>query len=577
MGSAIMSMFPFLHMYVPLLSFIIWLPIGSLFFLLLLPSTQQHIFKYITLCTTLLQGLGIGLVLTHGLANTPIEHLTWMRLDLGSLGTLSIDYLVGIDGLNIGLIMLSALILTMGVIASWNIQKYSKAYFALYLLLDTLIMGSFLALDFLLFYIFFEVALLPIYFFISIWGGPQRTQAATKFLLYTLLGTVMILVVLIGLGLSVYDPWATGLNIGLLTPEETPTIEQIKTVQTLVQAYAIPARDIVHSLNLVLMTDAQNFIPGSIFGLLGGQFVGGQAARLLAFLGLVISFLIKLAVVPFHSWLPDAHVEAPTPISVILAAIMLKIGGYGLMRTAYSIFPEGAIYYAFGIGALGVCTIIYASMNALAMQDLKRMVAYASVAHMGFVLLGLASATQAGVHGALFQMISHGLIVALLFGIVGVLQSRTQDRSIENYSGLISKMPYYSIITMVSFFAALGLPGFSGFIAELLILIGVFQASFLPKWMGIAGVIGILLNATYLVWTIQRVFLGSLYLHYPSWLAVLKDLHTREYILFIPLLLLIFLLGVYPQLLLSIIADSTTLLVTRIHSVGRENLGTITP
>jgi NADH-quinone oxidoreductase subunit M len=577
MGRVVMSTFSFLHMYVPLLSLIIWLPIGSLFFLLLLPPTQQYIFKYITLCTTLLQGLGIGLVLTHGLANTPVEQLTWMRLDLGSLGILSIDYLVGIDGLNIGLIMLSALILTVGVIASWNIQKYSKAYFALYLLLDTLIMGSFLALDFLLFYIFFEIALLPIYFFISIWGGPQRTQAATKFLLYTLLGTVMILMVLIGLGLSVYDPWATGLHVGLLTPEETPTIEQIKTVQTLVQAHAIPAQDIVHSLNLVLMTDAQNFIPGSIFGLLGGQFIGGQAARLLAFLGLVIGFLIKLAVVPFHSWLPDAHVEAPTPISVILAAIMLKIGGYGLMRTAYSIFPEGAIYYAFGMGALGVCTIIYASMNALAMQDLKRMVAYASVAHMGFVLLGLASATQAGVHGALFQMISHGLVVTLLFGIVGVLQSRTQDRRIESYSGLIAKMPYYSIITMVSFFAALGLPGFSSFIAELMILIGAFQASFLPKWMGIAGVIGILLNATYLVWTIQRVFLGSFYLRYPGWLAVLKDLHTREYILFIPLLLLIFLLGVYPQLLLDLITDSTNLLVTRIHSIGRENLDTIAP
>jgi NADH-quinone oxidoreductase subunit M len=577
MGSAIMSMFSLLHMYVPLLSLIIWLPIGSLFVLLLLPPTQQHIFKHITLCTTLLQGLGIGLVLIHGLANTPVEQLTWMRLDLGSLGILSIDYLVGIDGLNIGLIMLSALILTVGVIASWNIQKYSKAYFALYLLLDTLIMGSFLALDFLLFYIFFEVALLPIYFFISIWGGPQRTQAATKFLLYTLLGTVMILMVLIGLGLSVYDPWATGLHVGLLTPEETPNIEQIKTIQTLVQAYAIPARDIVHSLNLVLMTDAQNFIPGSIFGLLDGQFVGGQAARLLAFLGLVISFLIKLAVVPFHSWLPDAHVEAPTPISVILAAIILKIGGYGLMRTAYSIFPEGAIYYAFWMGALGVCTIIYASMNALAMQDLKRMVAYASVAHMGFVLLGLASATQAGVHGALFQMISHGLIVALLFGIVGVLQSRTQDRRIENYSGLIAKMPYYSIITMVSFFAALGLPGFSSFIAELLILIGAFQASFLPRWMGIAGVIGILLNATYLIWTIQRVFLGNFYLHYPGWLAELKDLHTKEYILFIPLLLLIFLLGIYPQLLLDLITDSTNLLVTRIHGIGRENLNTIAP
>ena len=577
MGGAIMRTFSLLPMYVPLLSLIIWLPIGSLFFLLLLPATQQHTFRYITLGTTLLQGLSLGLVLTHGLTNTPVEQLAWMRLDLGGLGILSIDYLVGIDGLNVGLILLSTLILSMGVIASWNIQKYSKAYFALYLLMDTLIMGSFLALDFLLFYIFFEVALLPIYFFISIWGGPQRTQAATKFLLYTLLGTVIILMVLIGLGLSVYDPLATGLHIGLFAPGENPSIEQIKMVQTLVQAYAIPAQDIVHSLNMMLMTDVHNFIPGSIFGLLDGQFIGGQAARLVAFLGLVIGFLIKLAVVPFHSWLPDAHVEAPTPISIILASIVLKIGGYGLMRTAYSIFPEGAVYYAFGMGALGVFTIIYASMNALAMQDLKRMIAYTSVSHMGFVLLGLSSLTQAGMHGALFQMVSHGLIVALLFGIVGVLQCRTQDRIIENYSGLATQMPHYAIIAMVSFFAALGLPGFSSFIAELLILIGVFQASFLPRWMGIVGVIGILLNATYLVWTIQRVFLGSFFLRCTGWLAALKDLHMKEYILLIPLLLLIFLLGVYPQWLLNLITDSTNQLVTRIHSIGKANLDTIFP
>lgn len=564
-------------MHVPLLSLIIWLPIGSLFFLLLLPSSQQQAFRYIALGTTLLQGLGVGLVLTHGLADIPVERVAWMRLDLGNLGILSADYLVGIDGLNIGLILLSSLILTMGVIASWHIQKYSKAYFGLYLLMNTCIMGSFLALDFLLFYIFFEVVLIPIYFFISIWGGPQRTQAATKFLLYTMLGTGMILTVLIGLGLSVYDPVATGLHVGLLTPEATPSTAQLNAVQSLVQTHAIPTQDIVHSLNIMLMTDAHNFIPGSIFGLLDGQFIWGHAARLIAFLGLVIGFLIKLAAVPFHSWLPDAHVEAPTPISMILAAILLKIGGYGLIRTAYNIFPEGAIYYAFEMGALGVCTIVYAALNALAMQDLKRIIAYASVAHMGFVLLGLASLTHEGVHGALYQMVSHGLIAALLFGVVGVLQDRTQDRRIAHYSGLATIMPYYATIAVVSFFAAMGLPGCSSFIAELLVLIGAFQASSLPKWMGMVGVVGILLNAVYLVWTIQRVFLGDVSLHYPSWHAALKDLQPKEYLLFIPLLLLIFLLGVCPQLLLDLITDSTNQLVTRVHSTGSENLNAILP
>jgi NADH-quinone oxidoreductase subunit M len=564
-------------MHVPLLSLIIWLPIGSLSFLLLLPSSRQQVFRYITLGTTLLQGLGVGLILTHELADTPVERVAWMRLNLGNLGTLSVDYLVGIDGLNIGLILLSVLILTMGVIASWDTQKYSKAYFGLYLLMNTLIMGSFLALDFLLFYIFFEVVLIPIYFFISIWGGSQRIQAANRFLLYTMLGTAMILMVLIGLGLSVYDPVATGLQVGLLTPGEDPSTEQISVVQNLVQTHAIPTQDIVHSLNIMLMTDAHNFIPGSIFSLLDSQLIWGHAARLMAFLALVIGFLIKLAAVPFHSWLPGAHVEAPTPISMILAAILLKIGGYGLIRTAYNIFPEGAIYYAFEMGVLGVCTIVYAALIALVMKDLKQMIAYASVAHMGFVLLGLASLTHEGVHGALYQMVSHGLIAALLFGIVGVLQDRTQDRRIEHYSGLASKMPYYTTITVMSFFAALGLPGFSSFIAELLVLIGAFHAAFLPKWMGMVSVVGILLNAVYLVWTIQRVFFGDFSLHRPSWQAALKDLQPKEYILFIPLLVLLFLLGVCPQLLLDLIKDSTNQLVTRVHSTGSVNLDTILP
>lgn len=559
--------------HMPLLSFIIGLPIVGLGFVLLLPTHRQHAFRCIALGTTLLQGLMVGLVAVRGWAHTPVEQWAWLRLDLGSLGKLSVDYLVGVDGLNIGFVLLAAWVLIMGVIASWNVQQHAKAYFALYLLMDTLIMGSFLALDFLLFYVFFEAALLPVYFFIGVWGGPRRVQAATQFFLYTLLGTVMILMVLVGLGRAVYDPVATGAQASGVPLGE----EQLEAIQGLVQAGAIPAQDRVHSLDMRLMQDARNFVPGAALGLLDASSIGGQATRLVAFLALMIGFMIKLAAVPFHTWLPDAHVEAPTPISMVLAAVLLKIGGYGMLRTAYSIFPEGALYYSFELGTLGVCAIIYAALNALAMQDLKRMVAYASIAHMGFVLLGLASLTPEGMVGALYQMISHGLIATLLFGIVGVLQDRTKDRLLENYSGLATPMPYYTALAVLSFFAALGLPGFSSFVAELLVLLGVFQSSSLPQWMGIAGALGVLLNAVYFVWTIQRMFFGPFSLRYPDWQSQLKDLTTREYILLVPLLLLLFLLGVYPQPLTDLIAVSAHQLVTRVHTVGLENLETILP
>ena len=560
--------------------------------LLLIPRHRQKAFRLIALCTTLLQVIGVVLVLRQfsvGLSvgtTTPgslqlVEQCAWMHLNLGSLGTLSIHYFLGVDGLNISLLLLAAVTLVIGVVASCHVQSYTKAYFALYLLLDTLIIGSFVALDFLLFYSFFEAALIPLYFFIGLWGGPQRTYAATKFFLYTLLGTIPILMVLIGLGLSVYDPVATGIQAGILTQSHTISPEKVAAIQSMVQTKQIAAKDIVHTLNLTLMSSPDNFVPDSILSPTKVKLLGGQAVRLLAFLSLLMGFLIKLATFPFHSWLPAAHVEAPTPISILLAAILLKVGGYGLLRTAYSIFPEGALYYSFWIGILGLISISYAALNALAMQDLKRMIAYASIAHMGFFLLGLASLTHEGINGALYQMVSHGFISAMLFLVAGVIEERTHDRSLENYSGLATPMPHYTTMAMLAFLAALGMPGFSGFIAELLILLGAFQSSSsygpLPTWLGIGGAVGILLNATYWVWTIQRMFWGRFSLRFPAWKPSLQDLYAREYGLLIPLIILILALGLFPRLLLDLIKDTVSHLVTTIYQVGRENLKLIMP
>ncbi len=444
----------------------------------------------------------------------------------------NIFYYLGVDGLSMPMVILTALLSFLCIIASWKIDKRPLGYFSLFLLLDAGMMGVFLSLDFFLFYIFWEVMLLPMYFLIGMWGGPQRHYAAIKFFLYTLFGSVFMLLSM--LALYYYT---------------TPNTFSLTTL--IVEAPKIEAS------------------------------LWGMDIRYLIWIGLFIGFAIKVPVFPFHTWLPLAHVEAPTAISVILAGVLLKMGTYGLLRISYPLLPFEAINFAYTLAVLGVINILWGAMNAIAQIDMKKMVAYSSVSHMGYVLLGMASivststaGAQAGLNGAIMQMFNHGTITAMLFLLVGVLYDQAHHRWIvypDNYKdqevagklafgGLASQMPVFNALIIIAFFAGLGLPALSGFISEALCFIGGFSAF---RTITIIGTLGILLNAIYFLRAYQRVFTGPLNEKYSS----LKDISKRELIAILPITFFVFLFGVYPAPLINMIKYSVENLISIFRAV----------
>ena len=496
-----------------LLSLMIFIPLLGMIAVLLLPRESEELVKRVTLLFTLIPlALAVALFISYDRSTAGTQYV----VNVPWIQAFNIQYHIGIDGLSVTLLLLTALLGPICVIASWrNIEKGIKAYMALFLLLETGMLGFFAALDLFLFYVFFELTLLPMYFLIGIWGGPRREYAAIKFFLYTLFGSVLMLVAMIAVYLNSGAPGARTFDI--------PTLITLASTAG-------------HALN---NPDFQIWV----------------------FVGFFIGFAVKVPIFPFHTWLPDAHVEAPTAISVILAGILLKMGTYGLVRVNMAMFPQGLDHFTNGIGfwgnslaLLGFINIVYGSFCALAQTDFKKLVAYSSIGHMGFVILGLAARNDSGITGAILQMFNHGVISAMLFLLVGVLYDRAHHREINGFGGLGSKMPVYTGITTLAFMASLGLPGLSGFVGEALSLLGAYDRF---KLLTILSTIGIVVGAAYFLWTLQRVFLGTLNPKYEK----LSEINGREILTLVPLGILTIVLGVWPNFAIDMFRESVTNLI----------------
>jgi NADH-quinone oxidoreductase subunit M len=355
---------------------------------------------------------------------------------------------------------------------------------------------------------------------------------------------------MLGISIAYIDPYETALLTGAIQEGQSFTIEELIAIQKSVALQEIPMRQIVHSFDIQALSDVNNCMPTSIFSPNSGWLLSGLSGREWGFWLLFVGFAIKLPLVPLHTWLPDAHVEAPTPISVLLAGILLKIGAYGWLRMAIPFFTKEAMGNAQILAGLGALSIIYGAYNALAMKDIKKLVAYSSISHMGFVLLGIAAFNVEGWQGAIFQLISHGILSSMLFFMAGVLYSRTGNRDIDSYSGLASKMPVFTLISGIAIFASLGLPGFSGFIGEFFSLMGAFTSPLLHPIYSIIGALGILLGAGYLLWTFQKVFLGKHYTLNANW--SMSDLTLTETLSLYSLGTITILLGIFPNMLFSL-------------------------
>ncbi len=492
-----------------LLSLITFIPlIAALVLALLLrgdDEAAQRNAKWVAFVATAATFLvSLFLIAEFDPANTDfqfVEERAW----LGGL-----QYKMGVDGISVLFVMLTTFLMPLTIASCWDVKHRVKEYMIAFLLLETLMLGVFCALDLVLFYIFFEAGLIPMFLIIGIWGGKERIYASFKFFLYTFLGSVLMLVAMVAMYVD-----AGTTDIAMLLKHE--------------------------------------FSAGAIT-VAGWQIAGGL--QTLLFLAFFASFAVKMPMWPVHTWLPDAHVQAPTAGSVVLAAILLKMGGYGFLRFSLPMFPVATDLLAPLVLWMSAIAIVYTSLVALAQEDMKKLIAYSSVAHMGYVTMGIFAANQQGIDGAIFQMISHGFVSGALFLCVGVIYDRMHTREISAYGGLVNRMPAYALIFMLFTMANVGLPGTSGFVGEFLTLMGVFQVN---TWVAAVATSGVILSAGYALWLYRRVVFGDLI---KESLKSITDMTQRERVIFAPLVVMTLLLGVYPSLITDVIGPSVEALVS---------------
>jgi NADH-quinone oxidoreductase subunit M len=493
----------------PLLSVVTFLPLAGVVFILLTRGEEENIARnarYIALWTSLIT-FALSLLIWAKFDPTTadfqmMEKVAWIPES-------NISYQMGVDGISLFFVLLSTFLTPLCILASWeSVQKRVREYMIAFLVLETLMVGMFCALDILVFYIFFEGVLLPMFLIIGIWGGARRVYAAFKFFLYTLAGSVLMLIAI----LTMY----------------------FKTGTT----------DIPELMQAGFPMDLQIWL----------------------WLAFFASFAVKVPMWPVHTWLPDAHVEAPTAGSVILAGVLLKMGGYGMLRFSIPMFPEATEFFTPMVYTLSIVAVIYTSLVALAQEDMKKLIAYSSVAHMGFVTIGMFTMTTQGVEGSIFQMLSHGIVSAALFLCVGVIYDRMHTREISAYGGLVERMPNYALVFMVFMLGSVGLPGTGGFVGEFLVLMGAFQVS---TWLAALAATGVILGAAYMLYLYRRVIFGVLD---KENLKGIMDLSPREIAVFAPLIILVFWMGIYPSSFLDFMAVSVDNLITT-HKAALANGG----